>query len=386
MLQEGYFYHAPISTSGISSVHLCLSSDYMRIEGYDELIEHSDDGEDDDLFYRLGCIGRRGIPLPAVLFNTLRLDGTTQTPNQLNRSKTPSLISTLYRQLKYDITSMSRTLNLSQEVRQELLWKVKRSQAGIEFQGSGIVHLEVGLNGNLAVSSVQGCSIKRRINYDITLQPGVNPAIMNFYGKALHAYFQENPSPKLHIGCGRHLLEGWLNADLVPMAPSVLPLDATQPLPMADASFEFIFSEHVIEHMPYPQGCALLGECWRVLKPGGTLRIATPDLAFLIGLYAGEKSAPQQAFMNWSKEAFIPWAPVAEDTFIINNAVRDWGHQFIYDEKVLLRAFTEAGFSSINRCKLMESNHPELSGLENITRTPEGMLALETMVFEATKN
>ena len=168
-------------------------------------------------------------------------------------------------------------------------------------------------------------------------------------------------------------------------SPQVLRLDATQAFPFADASFDYIFSEHMIEHLSYPQGQQMLAECRRVLKPGGVLRIATPDLAFLVALYGAEKSALQNAYLEWAHMQFIAWAPEASDTFVINNFVRDWGHQFIYDAKTLHRALRDAGFATPVACELNASSHDALCGLEHLERMPEGFLRLETMVFEAEK-
>lgn len=71
---------------------------------------------------------------------------------------------------------------------------------------------------------------------------------------------------------------------------------------------------------------------------------------------------------------------------MINNSVRDWGHQFIYDDKAMRHALAAAGFSNIVRCPLMTSRIEDLCGLENEGRMPPGLLALETMVFEADRN
>src|SRR5438477_50522 len=79
-------------------------------------------------------------------------------------------------------------------------------------------------------------------------------------------------------GAGFNSLPGWLNTDLEPKSASVIYLDAAKPLPFAYSTFDYIFSEHVIEHIPYPQGLSMLKECFRVIKPGGTIRIATPNL------------------------------------------------------------------------------------------------------------
>jgi hypothetical protein len=65
--------------------------------------------------------------------------------------------------------------------------------------------------------------------------------------------------------------------------------------------------------------------------------------------------------------------------------VRDWGHQFIYDEKILRSMLESVGFCDVVRSSLGESDDEEFRGLENEGRMPEGFLALETIVLEATR-
>jgi predicted SAM-dependent methyltransferase len=141
----------------------------------------------------------------------------------------------------------------------------------------------------------------------------------------------------------------------------------------------------MIEHMPYAAGQAMLEECYRVLKPGGTIRVSTPDLHFLVELYQDEKSDLQRAYIKWSTDKFVKWAPDASGVYVVNNFVRDWGHQFIYDEKSLSLSLGSAGFSNIKRCSLTASDHGELSGLEHETRMPAGFLQLETITIDGTK-
>jgi predicted SAM-dependent methyltransferase len=203
---------------------------------------------------------------------------------------------------------------------------------------------------------------------------------------ALVTAYLAKPGPrKLHIGSGQNLLSGWLNSDYYPRSPEVLHLDATKPFPFDDATFDFVFSEHMIEHVPYPAGCHMLRECLRVLKPRGVARISTPDLNFLIKLYEGNKTGLQQDYIKWSQQNFVPWAAEASDTFVINNFVRDWGHVFIYDEKTLRQAMENAGFSAIERCELQHSLRAELQNLENEGRMPAGFLRLETVTLEGTR-
>src|SRR5262245_36586564 len=127
------------------------------------------------------------------------------------------------------------------------------------------------------------------------------------------AYLEGSRTRKLQIGCGANLLQGWLNADFEPAAEGVIFVDARQRLPFVDATFDYVFSEHMLEHIDYLDGRVMLAECCRVLRPGGRLRIATPDLRFLIELYTPQKSDLQRRYMTWAASTFFPEIGVAED-------------------------------------------------------------------------
>jgi predicted SAM-dependent methyltransferase len=204
--------------------------------------------------------------------------------------------------------------------------------------------------------------------------------------KLLREYLDAPGVKKLHIGCGNHILDGWLNCDLVNdwqivSGVPIYPLDATKPFPFRSGIFDGVFSEHMIEHVPYSAGCLMLQECFRVLKAGGRIRISTPNLRFLIDLY----DHPRDDYISWITDQWIQWAPIADRTFVINNFFRFAGHQFIYDEPTLSAALCESGFVNIARQKLQESNFEAFSGLENENRMPPGFLSLETLVLEANK-
>ena len=203
-------------------------------------------------------------------------------------------------------------------------------------------------------------------------------------GKAVAAYFRANDVLKLHIGCGVHVLEGWLNTDFV-RSREVLYLDATRPFPFGDSRFDYVYSEHMIEHITFPQGQHLLKECSRVLKPRGKIRVATPDLMFLFDLCRGGRSTVQRDYIEWSSQHFVPEAPFPSEAFVINNFFRDWGHRFIYNETVLRASMEAAGFVDIHRCDLNASDDVQLRNLEHEGRMPGGFLKLETFVLEGTK-
>lgn len=200
-------------------------------------------------------------------------------------------------------------------------------------------------------------------------------------------YLASTETSKLQLGAGPTSLDGWLSTDIAPASDQVMYLDATNPFPFENDVFDYIYSEHMIEHISWHQGAFMLRECLRVLKPGGTIRIATPDLAVLIGLYGQDKTEMGEAYIRWITDRFLSGIGVYKATFVINNAFRNWGHQFLYDADLMAMALQEAGFTDIKQCPTGESDHAQLSGIEshgkNVADTE--MAVFETMVFEATR-
>jgi predicted SAM-dependent methyltransferase len=202
--------------------------------------------------------------------------------------------------------------------------------------------------------------------------------------RLITGYFAQHSVRKLHIGCGTFVLDGWLNTDLHPKQSSVVQLDATQPFPLPSNSVDVIYSQHMIEHVPYDGGLALLKEAHRVLKPGGLVRIATPDLQFLLNVYSRPEEPVHERYVVWSIERHIPNAPYVNRAFVFNNYFRDWGHSFIYDEPTLRTAMQMAGFPAPERYALNQSAEPTLSNL-SCADTQDEFLVLETMTLEARK-
>ncbi len=193
----------------------------------------------------------------------------------------------------------------------------------------------------------------------------------------------------LTLGAGHHPPAGWLATDLDPrVAPGVLFLDATRPFPFPDASFDRIHSEHMIEHVPLSGGRAMLAEAHRVLRPGGRLRLATPDLARLAGLVATPGAdAAGAAYVRWIAATFPADGVEPRAVDVLNHAMRAWGHVFLYDETTLRAELARAGFTEVTRHSLNESADPTLRGLETHAQTVGGVehVTWETMVLEAVR-
>lgn len=205
----------------------------------------------------------------------------------------------------------------------------------------------------------------------------------------IKAHLDNYKQRKLHLGAGNHELDDWLNSDIYPVSANVLHFDASMSFPFPDNTFAFIFSEHMIEHLSYRDGVNMLSECFRVLSPGGVIRVSTPDFNFLLDIYRNPTSSLHRDYIAWQLEWInrddIAAAPSDQPIFVVNNFVRDWGHEFIYDSAALRLALDSAGFVEITSRAMNESEHPELRALENEERAPSGFIALETMTLEATK-
>jgi predicted SAM-dependent methyltransferase len=200
----------------------------------------------------------------------------------------------------------------------------------------------------------------------------------------VEGYLRQAGEKKLHLGCGGNILQGWLNSDYFPVRPDILHLDATKTFPLPADSFDYIFSEHMIEHISYNDGLVMLRESFRVLKAGGKIRLSTPNIKFLIDLYAEPKSPLQSDYIAWATEKFIKTTEKS-DTLVINNFVRDWGHKFIYDPKTLTSSLEMAGFTQVESFEINRSNDTALMDLENTARMPPGFLQLESFTLEARK-
>lgn len=205
-------------------------------------------------------------------------------------------------------------------------------------------------------------------------------------GKQIQSYLDRHQVRKLRLGSGRHVDPGWLSADLVPLARQIVFMDARKPLPLPDASFDFILCEHILEHLELPQARALLGECRRVLRDGGVLRLATPNLGRLLQFAQNpgeEDAAFYVAHQNRDREG-VSQAEVGNPVYMLNRVMHDWGHEFLFDQPTLEGLLRETGFQSIERCEPGISRHGDLRHVDrHAEEVGSRVNEIESLIVEA---
>jgi predicted SAM-dependent methyltransferase len=204
----------------------------------------------------------------------------------------------------------------------------------------------------------------------------------------------------IQCGCGPNLRRRWLNTDQRVFADPdgrVSPVDrivratthegtrdryflghdAREPFPIEDGSFEYAHAEHFIEHLPFDQAIAWLREIRRLVRPGGFVRLATPDLRKYVEGYLD----PEGSFFAEHREAMLR-IPKFRETgiperrgFMVNQIFRYFNHQWIYDPEEFRAVATEAGFDpdAVTECSFQEGRLPEVSKMDLESRRDESL-------------
>jgi predicted SAM-dependent methyltransferase len=167
----------------------------------------------------------------------------------------------------------------------------------------------------------------------------------------------------------------WVNIDILDLsehaksqAYDFLQHDITKGLSFKDNIVDLIFTSHMIEHLDRNQGDFLLRECYRVLKPGGVLRISTPDTQLITNKYL-DGTIWEYKYINVGVEQAHDDAEAYYNLLLA-------GHKTIYDENSLTKLLSKTGFKEIKRCSPFESRSDVIKK-QTITLHPSLSLVLE---------
>ena len=166
---------------------------------------------------------------------------------------------------------------------------------------------------------------------------------------------------KLHIGSGDLIInESWINIDLEHCPTVDLSLNVLDGLPFEENSVDFVYSEHFIEHLPKQGTKEFLGEVFRILKPGGVHRILTPDIRGCVNVFLAD---------TWRQLGWTKHHGIETSADYLNQTMRLWGHQFLFDKETLSKFVEHAGYADLTWENLSESRFPELRGIDTRTHS-----------------
>lgn len=182
------------------------------------------------------------------------------------------------------------------------------------------------------------------------------------------------PRPlKLEIG-GLQRRPGWVVTNVNAVTRHYL--DAVARWPLEDGALSHVYADNVIEHLPLAAGRALLAEAYRCLRPGGVLRLVTPDIRGHVAMYlAGTAPLDTPVGRHYRDLGLTVEHPID----LVRIPIGAFGHHtgYVYDYETLAAELTRAGFHEPVRCALGASPHPELVGLDQPRSAGEAQFAVE---------
>jgi len=89
----------------------------------------------------------------------------------------------------------------------------------------------------------------------------------------------------LNVGCGNKFHKEWININMTSNSPYVKSHNILKGIPLSDDQFDVIYHSQVLEHFPREKAPDFIRECFRVLKPGGIMRVVVPDLKNIVNEY-----------------------------------------------------------------------------------------------------
>jgi glycosyltransferase involved in cell wall biosynthesis len=248
------------------------------------------------------------------------------------------------------------------------------------------------------------------------------------------------PPKLINLGCGSRFHSAWENFDFASNNPAVKVANLRKGIPLANDYADAIYQSHVLEHFPKAEAPQFIAECFRVLRPGGVLRVAIPDLEPIAKLYLQYlqdalrgipeaddrydwmtmelldqlvRNRPGGSMLEWwtapelrAKEFIIE--RTGEETRRVLDSIRNGArppvfpepsnaqalgefrlsgeiHQWMYDRFSLARLLKDAGFVGVRQVTAQESAIERFSSFQLDTNEQGGTRKPDSLFMEAQK-
>jgi predicted SAM-dependent methyltransferase len=175
----------------------------------------------------------------------------------------------------------------------------------------------------------------------------------------------------------RSALRG-INSRMHHWPPHVRYVDLLRPLPFPASSVDSVYASHVWEHLYRKDAERVTREVWRVLKPGGVLRLAVPNLEHYCRVYLSEVGSSEAA-THLNERLLLRHASRPAGLKGLYAAFADFhSHKFMYDPPNLCALLEASGFVEVERREAFESRIPEIGEVERADRvSPTAGFAVE---------
>ncbi|MGE4221030.1 MAG: class I SAM-dependent methyltransferase [Alphaproteobacteria bacterium] len=159
----------------------------------------------------------------------------------------------------------------------------------------------------------------------------------------IDAYFAAHRQYRLLIGGSEEAPPGWLSCANALPAGDI----GKRRLPFLDAVFDHIVVLHGLRPISLSEGRHLLGECFRVLRPGGRIFVAERDLALLLRLPAAPDGPADRDHLAAIRSTAPAEAVFDPHAFAVNKLFADGSRPTVYDRELLASLLHNAGFASV---------------------------------------
>jgi predicted SAM-dependent methyltransferase len=150
-------------------------------------------------------------------------------------------------------------------------------------------------------------------------------------------------------------------------------LDISAAIPFESGCCDWVYAEHLVEHVTPDAAIRWLTEVRRILAPGGLLRLTTPDLRKYVSGYLGG-----EGFFAEHRERMIEvLAPAPRmperPAFMLNQIFSFYGHRWIYDADELRYVLYRAGFApaAVRMCSFRHGARDDVAALDSAVRNDE---------------